>query len=208
LTVLLQMNTVAITEGNSARRIHVDDYDLLGRLAQLGWLWCLMLAMVAAELLAGAAGLLFPGALLLAFFLTVAHNWRVGCCVGLPAMAVVEVLFGRHGGTLLPLVAVAVAGAHAWRKLGDRSHVLTQLFPGALIGLSYALVAQLVEGGTLLPPRLSLSLLTLVRQSAVGLLLGALGLPLLVLIVDGLARRLDFRQYHQRAYIRGGQHDD
>lgn len=162
------------------------------------WILCLAFLLVVAEVFAGQLGFLFPSACLLAFFLTVSHTWWIGMIAGAILLAVTEIVFARNG-SLLPLVVLVVAGAQAWKRTGDCATVLTQAFPGALLGIAYAAGVLALANLTFSPLRLAMAPGSMAIEIARAGLLAAIALPLLVGAVDWIADRLDLRQYHRRA---------
>jgi len=170
---------------------------------QVAWAWCIGFVLVALELLGGTVNVIFPGVWLFAFFCTVAYSWPVGLTAGCLACVAVEVVLGRSW-TVLPLVPLVVWAAVGWRKLGDRTTLVNQAFPGAALGFTYAAATLLLANLRFSPPGLSMALGTMGLHLVKSTLAGLVGLPMLAGIADFLAERLDINLYHRRVYVAGG----
>lgn len=172
-------------------------------MAHVCWFGILLAGAVAVELLGAGVGLLLPGALFLGFYLAVVCRWELGLLLGALALCLVEMALCRHGSALILLVPL-LALAGFWRRHGDRVNPLTLTPVGLLLGGGYALYVLFAEN-----PRLAQALAGRDWWSWLGLpltgaLAGAFALPLLTMLADFGAARLEFARFHQRRLS----HDD
>lgn len=176
----------------------MEEHTIKLYLTHGGWLICLSFALVAVELLTAQLGLLCPGVFILAFYLTVAYNWRLGLLIGCLALIVIEVVLGRSG-TLLPVMLLVVGTGKFWKTSGDSSTLFSQIFPGAFLGALYAASAVIAENVVIQPPGLSIALPVLVVHIVKSFIVAAVVLPLVVLVADWIAELLAINLYHRQA---------
>ncbi len=185
----------------------IEPYPIQRRLTQGAWMVVATFLLIALEIGSASWHLILPGGFLLAFLLTVAYNWHLGLLGGCAACVCIEILLARRM-TVMPLLPLVVWAAHAWRNSGDRVMLLSQTLPGALLGGVYAGVVVALENTRLVPPAVYMSLTEMGLFLLKGVLAGAIALPILVAFLDFVAARLEINQYHRKAYIRSGSHDD
>lgn len=155
-------------------------------LFRICWLIVILVITLVAELLCCRAGALFAGPFFLCFYFVVTCNWQLGLAGGIIACVVSEVVLSRSV-TALPLLALLVPFAHMWRKNGDRRHAYIQALPAALFGLSYATWFVVGENIVLWPPGFRMATGESVWIIVLSTLCTAIGFPLMIAILDGIA---------------------
>tara|TARA_B100000609_G_C17103678_1_gene375971 strand:+ start:317 stop:826 length:510 start_codon:yes stop_codon:yes gene_type:complete len=166
------------------------------------WVIWLFLA-IAAEVMGGGMTLLFPGAFLLAFSMTVVYGWLTGMGIGALAMITTELLFGRDGSTLW-LLPVICGLAEIWRKRGDCAMAFTQWLPGLVLSLLYGAATLIQENGSVLPFAFRAPMAGAIWTLVGTVVCGAIAMPLTIWGHDWLADKLELAQYRHARLKRDG----
>lgn len=167
-------------------------------LFRICWLIVILVSVLVAELLCGRLGALFAGPLFLCFYFVVTCNWQLGLAGGIIACILSEVVLGRSF-TALPLLPLLVPFAHMWRHNGDRRHAYIQALPAALFGLSYATWFIVGENIVLWPPDFRMTAGESIWIIALSTVCTAVGFPLIIAILDGIAGLAKLPVFCQRS---------
>ena len=167
-------------------------------LFRICWLIVILVTTLVAELLCCRVGALFAAPCFLCFYLVVTCNWQIGLAGGIIACVVSEVVLSRSV-TALPLRALLGPFAHMWRHNGDRRHAYLQALPGALFGLSYATWFVVGENIVLWPLGFRMAVGESVWIVVLSTVCAAIGFPLMIAILDGIASLAKLPVFCQRS---------
>jgi hypothetical protein len=157
----------------------------------MAWVWLAFCAFVAMllETVTSTHGVAVPAVQIVAFYLVIAHGWQRALIPAAMAGAGLDVVLGRAFPCSLLALPVVFVAALFWRRQGDCRLRPLQAVPGAFVGLVSGAVAIACERlpDAFVSWQLVLELTGLVVRVMLG---GAIALPALGWVFDGVARRL------------------
>ncbi len=140
------------------------------------------------ELAIGRLNFWLPCGFLFSFYLAASRGWRFAACWSSFAAVVLNDLAGY---TSFPGFLLAVVFGQIWRRSGERSRLIVQMFPALVLLLCAGAVTNAMDRWH----HTSLSL----HEAAFSLLCsagaGAVAFPVLLAVWDGCAERLGLSAY-------------
>ncbi len=166
------------------------------------WIFIVSITIFFIELTWSDFGVVFPGALFLCVYFTVAYGTTSGLIAGASVCIAIEFFFNRNA-TALPLLIFLVSYGRILRSLGDRRSVIPQFFSGAVTGLIYYSYTFYTENFSIvvqLFPQLTFNVIPLITT----LLISAFMYPLLIYVLDRFSSNLGLNTFsmQQRVHYR------
>ncbi len=168
-------------------------------MVNITWIFVVSVTIVFMELAWSDLGVIFPGALFLCFYFTVAYGAMSGLISGAFVCIAIEFFFNRNT-TALPLLVLLVLYGRIWRNLGDRRTAIPQCFSGGIIGIIYYLYTFYLENFSIIVksfPHLFPKFIPLIAT----IVTSAFIYPLLIYILDQISLRLGLNTFSMQSRI-------